>query len=192
LAIILSWLVLILFLRQHSLYEDGFSNNDNNPIEEAAKIVAEEAEKAAEVVAEEAEELAKKIAEEAEEAAKVAKNVAEKAEEETKRLVEKAKEEVKKAANLAKCVKDTADVKVLDGLIEGVKLKYKNLFEFCFRPLNWRSKTTGSCGVKEIRRFKKEQDKIRRGNKDCFKEWNKKNPKDTDENEDDVENWYSF
>ena len=157
LAIILSWLVLILFLRQHSLYEDGFSNNDNNPIEEAAKIVAEEAEKAAEVVAEEAEELAKKIAEEAEE--------------ETKRLVEKAKEEVKKAANLAKCVKDTADVKVLDGLIEGVKLKYKNLFEFCFRPLNWRSKTTGSCGVKEIRRFKKEQDKIRRGNKDCFKEW---------------------
>jgi len=52
--------------------------------------------------------------------------------------------------------------------------------------------TTGSCGVREIRRFKKRQDVIRRSNKDCFKEWNKKNSKATDEIEDDVENGYSF
>ena len=86
-----------------------------------------------------------------------------------KKVSSKAEEGIKKAAAAVKCEADKVAIKGIDVAIEAVKKKYKMFFEFCFFPLDSRSDATGSCGVKEKKVLKKRKLKIREDNKKCFK-----------------------
>ena len=81
------------------------------------------------------------------------------------------------AAKAAKCAAMHVAIKGLLGAKKVVKGKYANIFEFCFFPLDIRSETTGSCGVKEKEAIDAKMTNIRNDNEDCFKEWFKKQKK---------------
>ena len=107
-----------------------------------------------------------------------------------KKVSSKAEEGIKKAAAAVKCEADKVAIKGIDGAIKAVEEKYKMPFQFCFFPLNIRSHATGSCGVKETNGLIRQQLKIREDNKKCFKKWFDKQKEKEEKKDEEAKNSY--